>query len=85
MGLVARKPVFGVSDQVSNQSTQLQRVARIFFHFTCSKRGDYIKQKTKGAEKTARERRLVCVLVDSIQQFLNLKRFQIFLPLQISC
>ena len=37
MGLVARKPVVGVSDkQVSNQSPQLQRQARNC-NFTCSK------------------------------------------------
>ena len=48
--------------RVSNQSHQLQRLAR---KFTCSKftYGIFQKAKNKGAEQTARMRRLVCTCV----------------------
>ena len=65
MGLVARKPVFGVSDKVifkpvSSATDELEN-----WNFTCSKitYDTFQKMKNKGAEQSARMRRLVCVCV----------------------
>ena len=63
MGLVARKPVFGfTTKRVSNQSPQLQRLVRkLKFHlFTYD---TFQKENNKGADQTARMRRLVCACV----------------------
>ena len=66
MGLVATKPVFGVSVKGdSNQSPQLQRLTRISKFLACSMFRDYTFQKAnnKGADQSARMHRLVCAFV----------------------
>ena len=66
LGLVARIPVFGVSDKaIFKQSTPLQRLARKL-NFTCSKftYGAFQKANNKDVDQAAGMRRLVCTCVN---------------------
>ena len=66
MGLVATKPVFGVSSKASFKPvSSATETSWKIENFTSSKftYGTFQKANNKGADQTARMRRLVCVCV----------------------
>ena len=65
MGLVARKPVFGVSDKVRLKPvpTATETSQKIEISLAASLNLCIPKANNKGADQTARMRRLVCVFI----------------------
>ena len=53
MGLVARKPVFGISVKASFKPVSLVRDLLENLNFKCSKYGTFQKANNKGADQTA--------------------------------
>ena len=69
MSLVARKPVFGVSDHLRlKRAAQLQKLARVEFLGKASRGINTVHAvNNKGADQTARMRRLICAFVVHIR------------------
>ena len=65
MGLVARKPVFGVSNKASFKPAHsaTETSLKVETASTKSRSDTFQKANNKGADQTARMRRLVCACV----------------------
>ena len=65
MGLIPRKPVFGVSNKASFKSVSSATETSLKLNFTGTKftYDTFQKANNKGADQSARMRRLVCACV----------------------